>query len=183
VASPPLPESCDAVLLSEERIRERVTELGAALTRDYEGQELRLVTVLRGGLIFLADLARATDVPLQLDFMAVSPYAPGRGGVVRVTKDLDDDITDAAVVLVEDVIDTGLTVNYVLSLLRARRPRSLEVCALLDKDVRRIADVPIAHRGFRIPDRFVVGYGLDLKGRYRNLPYVATLREDALEVR
>ena len=183
MASPPLPESCDAVLLSEERIRERVTELGAALTRDYEGQELRLVTVLRGGLIFLADLARATDVPLQLDFMAVSPYAPGRGGVVRVTKDLDDDITDAAVVLVEDVIDTGLTVNYVLSLLRARRPRSLEVCALLDKDVRRIADVPIAHRGFRIPDRFVVGYGLDLKGRYRNLPYVATLREDALEVR
>ncbi len=183
MASPPLPESCDAVLLSEERIRERVTELGAALTRDYEGQELRLVTVLRGGLIFLADLARATDVPLQLDFMAVSPYAPGRGGVVRVTKDLDDDITDAAVVLVEDVIDTGLTVNYVLSLLKARHPRSLEVCALLDKDVRRIADVPIAHRGFRIPDRFVVGYGLDLKGRYRNLPYVATLREDALEVR
>jgi len=183
VASPPLPEACDEVLLSEERITLRVLELGKALTQDYQGRDLRLVTVLRGGLFFLADLARAVDVPVQLDFMAVSPYAPGRGGVVRVTKDLDDDITGASVVLVEDVVDTGLTVNYVLSLLRARDPRSLEVCALLDKDVRRIADVPIAHRGFRIPDRFVVGYGLDLRGRYRNLPYVATLSEDALERR
>lgn len=178
MAAPSLPETCDAILLTEEQIDERVAELGAALTEDYRGEDLRLVTVLRGGLVFTADLARAIDLPLQLDFMAVSPYAPGKGGVVRVTKDLDDDIEGASVVLVEDVVDTGLTVNYVLKLLRARGPRSLEVCALLDKDVRRIADVPIRHRGFKVPDRFLVGYGLDLRGRYRNLPYVATLRDD-----
>jgi hypoxanthine phosphoribosyltransferase len=117
-----------------------------------------------------------------MDFMAVSPYAPGQGGVVRVTKDLDDDITAARVILVEDIIDTGLTVNYVLSLLRAREPASLEVCALLDKPARRIADVPIAYRGFFIPDQFVVGYGLDLNGRYRNLPFIATLQEEVLEL-
>lgn len=180
VPAPPLPDVCDAVLLSREQIGRRVGELGEALTRDYAGRELRLVTVLRGGIVFLADLVRAIDLPLHVDFMAVSPYAPGQGGVVRVTKDLDEDITGTSVVLVEDVVDTGLTVNYVLRLLRARSPHSLEVCALLDKDVRRIADVPIAHLGFSIPDHFVVGYGLDLKGRYRNLPYIATLKEDVL---
>jgi len=181
MAAPSLPVVCDAVLLSEDRIRQRVTELGDAITRDYADSDLHLVTVLRGGLVFLADLARAIDLPLSIDFLAVSPYAPGRGGVVRVTKDLDDDIGGASVILVEDVVDTGLTVNYVLSLLKGHGPRSLEICALLDKDVRRIAEVPIAYRGFKIPDHFVVGYGLDLRGRYRNLPYVATLREDVVE--
>lgn len=183
VAAAPLPEVCEAILLSEEEIRSRVTELGEALTRDYAGRELRLVTVLRGGIVFLADLVRSIDLPLHIDFMAVSPYAPGRGGVVRVTKDLDENLEGKAVVLVEDVVDTGLTVNYVLRLLRARNPGSLEVCALLDKDVRRIADVPVGYLGFNIPDHFVVGYGLDLKGRYRNLPYIATLREEALASR
>jgi hypoxanthine phosphoribosyltransferase len=178
VSAPPLPEICDAVLLSDEQIADRVTELGAMLTNDYADRQLRLVTVLRGGVVFLADLVRAIDLPLHIDFMAVSPYTPGAGGVVRVTKDLDEDLEGTAVVLVEDVIDTGLTVNYVLRLLKARNPASLDVCALLDKDVRRIADVPIAYLGFKIPDRFVVGYGLDLRGRYRNLPYLATLRED-----
>ncbi len=181
--SPPLPAVCDAVLLSEEQIRRRVTELGETITREYEGHDLRLVTVLRGGIVFLADLVREIDLPLHLDFMAVSPYSPGRGGVVRVTKDLDEDIAGTSVVLVEDVIDTGLTVNYILKLLRAHGPRSLEVCALLDKDVRRIADVPIAHLGFAIPDHFVIGYGLDLQGRYRNLPYIATLKEEVLRSR
>jgi hypoxanthine phosphoribosyltransferase len=181
MASPPLPDACDSILLTEEQIQQRVAQLGESLTRDYRGRDLRLVTVLRGGIVFLADLVRAIDLPLHLDFMAVSPYAPGKGGVVRVTKDLDEDIEGKSVVLVEDVIDTGLTVNYVLKLLRARNPSSLEVCALLDKDVRRIADVPIAHLGFRIPDHFVVGYGLDLRGRYRNLPFVATLDEEALQ--
>ncbi len=183
MAAPPLPEQCESILITEERIAERVRELGAALTRDYEGRDLRLVTVLRGGIVFLADLVRSIDLPLHLDFMAVTPYAPGRGGVVRVTKDLDEDISGKAVVLVEDVVDTGLTVNYVLRLLRGHSPASLEVCALLDKDVRRIADVPIAYTGFKIPDHFVVGYGLDLRGRFRNLPYIATLKEEALSRR
>ena len=133
-----------------------------------------------GGVFFLADLVRAIDLALHVDFMAVSPYTPGVGGVVRVTKDLDEDIAGKSVVLVEDVIDTGLTLNYVLKLLKARNPATLEVCALLDKDVRRIADVNVSYLGFKIPDHFVIGYGLDLRGRYRNLPYVATLREEAL---
>jgi hypoxanthine phosphoribosyltransferase len=182
VSVPQLPHVCDAILLDAPTIASRVAELASEIVADHPGEELRLVTVLRGGLFFLTDLARAIDAPLTLDFMAVSPYTPGKGGVVRVTKDLDDDIEDATVILVEDVIDTGLTVNYVRSLLRARAPRRLEICALLDKNVRRIADVPVAYRGFRVPDRFLVGYGLDLAGRYRNLPYIATMRDEAVGV-
>lgn len=136
--------------------------------------------MLKGGLFFLADLCRAIDLPIQIDFMAVSPYSVGAGGTVRVTKDLADDIGGVNVLLVEDVVDTGLTVNYVLSLLRAHGPARLEVCTLLDKAHRRIADVPIAYRGFTLPDNFVIGYGLDLDGRYRNLPYVASLRDEAV---
>lgn len=183
MSRPEFPPVCDSVLLSEDQIRARVAELGADIAFDYAGKDVRLVTVLKGGLIFLADLVRAIDTHVTIDFMAVSPYAPGQGGVVRVTKDLDDDITGASVILVEDIVDTGLTVNYVLSLLKGHGPASLEVCSLLDKSARRIADVPIAYRGFSIPDRFVVGYGLDLDGRYRNLPFIATLDEDALETR
>jgi hypoxanthine phosphoribosyltransferase len=115
-----------------------------------------------------------------MDFMAVSPYSAGIGGVVRVTKDLSDDIGGASVLLVEDVVDTGLTVNYVLSLLRAHNPARLDVCTLLDKPTRRIAEVPISYRGFTMPDRFLVGYGLDLNGRYRNLPSIASLRDEAV---
>jgi hypoxanthine phosphoribosyltransferase len=181
VTRPAFPEVCDTVLLSEETIQARVTQLGADIAADYADSQIRLISVLRGGLFFLADLARAIDADLTIDFLAVSPYSPGRGGVVRVTKDLDDDIAGARVILVEDVVDTGLTVNYVLSLLRARAPGSLEVCSLLDKSARRIADVPIAYRGFSLPDRFVVGYGLDLEGRYRNLPFIATLHDEVVE--
>lgn len=180
MSRPSLPAVCDSILLTEDEIRARVAELGSDITSDYAGRQVRLVTVLRGGVVFLADLAREIHGDVTMDFMAVSPYAPGRGGVVRVTKDLDDDITGASVILVEDIVDTGLTVNYVLSLLRARSPATLEVCALLDKSARRIADVPVAYRGFSIPDRFVVGYGLDLNGRHRNLPFIATLDEDKL---
>ena len=182
MSGPSIPDVCDAVLLDADTISARVAELGREIVHDHPGEELRLVTVLRGGLFFLADLVRAIDAPLTIDFLAVSPYTPGRGGVVRVTKDLDDDIEGATVILVEDVVDTGLTVNYVLSLLRARSPGRLEVCALLDKSVRRIADVPVAYRGFRVPDRFLVGYGLDLAGKYRNLPYIATMNDEALGV-
>ena len=174
-----LPAVCDRVLLGEEEIRARVRELGRELAADFAGEDLRLVTVLKGGLFFLADLCRATDAPLSVDFLAVSQYTAGQGGIVRVTKDLSDDIEGASVVLVEDVVDTGLTVNYVLDLLRAHGPTRLEVCTLLDKPARRIADVPIAYRGFEMGDRFLVGYGLDLRGRYRNLPFVASLRPEA----
>jgi hypoxanthine phosphoribosyltransferase len=167
-------------MVDEAAIRTRVIELGEQITQDYSGEAIRLVTVLKGGLFFLADLCRAIDLPLQIDFMAVSPYAAGGAGSVRVTKDLADDIGGVSVLLVEDVVDTGLTVNYVLSLLRAHGPARLEVCTLLDKAHRRIADVPIAYRGFTLPDNFVLGYGLDLDGRYRNLPYVASVRDEVV---
>jgi hypoxanthine phosphoribosyltransferase len=175
-----LPSICDRVLISENEIRLRVAELGAQIAEDFTGEDIRLVTVLKGGLFFLADLCRAIELPVAIDFMAVSPYAVGVGGMVRVTKDLSDDIEGASVVLVEDIVDTGLTVNYVLSLLRAHTPARLEVCTLFDKPARRIADVPIAYCGFTLPDRFVVGYGLDLAGRYRNLRCVASLKDEAV---
>ncbi len=179
-AAPPLPEVCERILLDETTIQARVAELGASIAERYAGEDLRLVTVLRGGLFFTADLCRAIDAPLTLDFLAVAPYAPGVGGKVRVTKDLSDSIEGACVVLVEDVVDTGLTVNYVLSFLRQHRPARLEICTLLDKPARRIAEVPIALTGFELGDEFLVGYGLDLHGRYRNLPYIAALKPEAV---
>lgn len=168
------------VVVTAEQIATRAYELGEEIARDHAGKDLRLITILRGGAIFLADLCRAVDMPLHLDFMSVSSYYGGSPGTVRITKDLDDPIEGAHVIVVEDIIDTGLTLNYVLRNLRMRGPASLEVCTMLDKDVRRIVELPIAYRGFRIPDRFVVGYGLDHKGLYRNLPYVAELRDEAL---
>lgn len=175
-----LPPEVERVLIDGDAIAERVGVLGAMITCDYEAQPPTLITVLRGGLFFLADLCRAIDLDLTLDFMAVSGYEAGSAGVVRITKDLDDPIEGRPVIVVEDIIDTGLTLNYLLRMLRARQPASLEVCTLLDKDVRRIVDLPIAYRGFSIPDEFVVGYGLDLRGTLRNLPYVARLKEEAL---
>lgn len=168
------------MVLGPHALATRVGELGRELTECHEGAPLHLVTVLKGGLFFLADLCRAVDADITLDFLAVAPYIHGRGGAVQLTKDLDDDIEGSHVVLVEDVVDTGLTVNYVMSFLRARQPASLEICALLDKPARRIAEVPIAYTGFSMSDRFLVGYGLDLNGRYRNLPYVAELRREAV---
>lgn len=168
------------MVLGSHVLAQRVNELGRELSESHEGAPLRLVTVLKGGLFFLADLCRAIDADVTLDFLAVAPYVHGQGGAVRLTKDLDDDIEGSRVILVEDVVDTGLTVNYVLSFLRARQPSSLEICTLLDKPTRRIADVPITYRGFSMSDRFLVGYGLDLRGRYRNLPYVAELRREVV---
>lgn len=179
-AALPLPPECSRVALDSETLAQRVAELGEQVAARHPGETIHLVTVLRGGLFFLADLCRAIPADVTLDFLAVAPYAPGRGGAVRVTKDLDEDVAGSTVVLVEDVVDTGLTVNYVLSLLRAREPRSLEVCTLLDKPARRIADVPIDYTGFSMSDAFLVGYGLDLAGRYRNLPYIAELTEEAV---
>ncbi|MBE0476708.1 MAG: hypoxanthine phosphoribosyltransferase [Coriobacteriia bacterium] len=169
-----------SVLIDEDRLARRIAELGERITADYATRPPLLVTVLRGGLFFLADLCRHIDLPVRIDFMAVSAYEHGAPGQVRITKDLDEPIEGVPVLVVEDIIDTGLTLNYVLRVLRQRNPSSLEVCALLDKDVRRIVDLPVAYRGFRVPDRFLVGYGLDLDGRLRALPYVGTLREEAL---
>jgi hypoxanthine phosphoribosyltransferase len=181
VSEAALPGICDGVLVSSEALCARVAELGERLSADLAGErDVRFVTVLKGGLFFLADLSRATALPLAIDFMAVSPYVPGVGGRVRVTKDLTDDIDGACVVLVEDIVDTGLTVNYVLGLLRAHNPASLLVCTLLDKPARRIADVTIDYRGFEIPDRFAVGYGLDFDGQYRNLDCIASVKDEVV---
>ena len=185
VEAPPhgAPRQVSGVLLDEATIARRVAELGVAISSDYAGREVILVTLLRGGLYFLADLCRAIDGETRLDFMAITAYgskAHPEGGV-RITKDLDENIEGAHVLVVEDIIDTGLTLNYLLGVLRSRKPASLEVAVLLDRGQRRIADLPIAYRGFHRPDTFAVGYGLDLAGRWRNLPYLGTLSDEALE--
>lgn len=162
------------LLLTAEQIRERVRELGAQITADYAGRPPVLIGVLKGSLLFMADLARAIDLPVAVDFMSITSYgvAGAPSGVVRILKDLDESITGRDVILVEDIIDTGLTLTYLLATLRARAPASLEVCGLLDKTVRRIIEVPIRYRGFDIPDEFVIGYGLDHGGLYRNLTQI-----------
>ena len=174
--APPLKE----VLLSETQIRRRVGELAAEISRDYAGADLLLVTVLKGGLYFLADLSRELTLPVAMDFMAITSYAgPSPSGVARLLKDLDEEITGRHVLMVEDIIDTGLTAAYLLRVLRTRDPASLAICTLLDKTARRIVDtLPIRYRGFEIPDVFVVGYGLDYRQRYRNLPYIGVLEEE-----
>ena len=161
------------ILFSASDIRRRVRQLGKAITADYEGRSPVLVTVLKGGTMFLSDLIRAIPLPLRVDFMSISAYgadSESSGGVVRVLKDLDQPIGGEDVIVVEDIVDTGLTLSYLLSALRERGPASIEVCTLLDKTARRIPLVPIRYQGFECPDRFVVGYGLDFGERYRNLP-------------
>lgn len=175
-----LPDVCDDVIIDADSIGARVRELGAEIVERHGGEEIRLVTVLRGGLLFMSDLCRSITAPVTLDFMAVSAFDRGQPGVVRVTKDLSDDIGGARVILVEDMVDTGLTLGYIRELLLGHNPASLEVCALFDKPAGRVVDVPIAYRGFELPDRFVVGYGLDLDGRYRNLPYLASVRAESV---
>jgi len=166
------------VLFTEAQIQNRVQELATAISRDYEGRTPYLVGVLRGVVPFMADLVRAMRIPLTLDFIAISRYGPSARtrGVVRLVKDLDETVAGRDVLFVEDVVDTGLTLNYILSILRRRYPATLQVCTLFDRVVRRlVSDLPIAYRGFELPDRFVVGYGLDYRQRYRNLPYVGIL--------
>ena len=167
------------VLISESDLRARVAELGAEVSRDYEGRNLFMVGVLKGAVLFIADLMRELEVPCEIDFMAVSSYGSetDSSGVVRIMKDLDAPIEDRDVLLVEDIIDSGLTLHYLLKNLRARNPRSLEVCALLTKPERRRVDLPIRYVGFEIPNRFAIGYGLDHDQRHRNLPYVAALKD------
>lgn len=166
------------IVIAEETLRQRVRELGADISRDYAGRTPVLVSVLKGSFVFLADLARAITVPVNVDFMAITRYGAGRrGGAVRIEKDLDIAVTGRDVLVVEDIVDTGLTLGYLVKNLGARDPASLAVCALLDRRVRRLTKLPLRYVGFEVPDRFLVGYGLDQRERWRNLPHLAALPE------
>ena len=169
------------VLLSEEEIRTRTQELGRQISADYAGRQLTLVSVLKGSLPFMADLMRQIDIPLRIDLMEVSSYGgttTESTGLVRILKDLSASIEGEEVLLVEDIIDTGLTLNYLLRYLKGKGPRSLRICTLLDKPARRLVEIPVDYTGFTIPDQFVVGYGLDYGELYRNLRFVGVLRPE-----
>jgi hypoxanthine phosphoribosyltransferase len=170
------------VLFSEQEISERVSELGREITKDYRRRNLLLVSILKGGVIFLSDLIKRIDLPLSIDFMSISSYGiDGTStGVVRITKDLDESIEGKDVLIVEDIIDTGLTISYLLRNLKSRYPKSLEICTLLDRDVRRIADIGIKYVGFKIGEKYIVGYGLDYKQKYRNLQSIYELKLDMI---
>ena len=172
------------ILLTEEQIQKRVKELAAEISRDYPGQSPILIGILRGCFLFLSDLVKHLTINPEIDFMSVSSYnnLTRSSGVVRLLKDLERDISNEDVVIVEDIVDSGLTLSYIKRMLLARLPRSLRICALLDKRERREVDIAIDYVGFVIPNKFVIGYGLDLAQKYRNLPYVATLEESEIGV-
>jgi hypoxanthine phosphoribosyltransferase len=174
----PIHADVEEILLDGDQLQARVAELGAALSADYADRDPILVSVLKGSIIFLADLIRAMEIPLSLDLMEVSSYGAGTesSGQVRILKDLSKPIEGRHVIVVEDIIDTGLTLNYLLKYLADKNPASVRIVCLLDKPARRLAEIPIDYRGFTIPDRFVIGYGLDYDERYRNLPYIGVLR-------
>ena len=167
------------VLIDEPTLQSRIVEMGEEISNDYAGKDLLLVGVLKGAVFFMADLMRSLTVPCEVDFMAISSYGAetDSSGVVRILKDLDIPLQGRDVLIVEDIIDSGLTLSYLLRTLKAREPKSLEVCALLTKPERREVELPIRYTGFEIPNKFVIGYGLDYAERYRNLPYVAVLQE------
>lgn len=176
----PMMDDVAKVLLDEATIQAKVRELAARIAEDYAGKELTLVCILKGAVLFAADLLRALPLPVEIDFMAISSYGRGvrTSGVVRILKDLDHSIEGKHVLVVEDIVDSGLTLSYLLKNLRARGPASLEVLALLSKPDQTRVEIPVRYHGFAIPNRFVVGYGLDYAERYRNLPYVGTLRPE-----
>ncbi len=175
-------EDIERVLITEEQVKRRVKELGEEISHDYKEKDLVIVAVLRGAIVFLCDLIREISIPITLDFLSISSYSgQTQTGVVRILKDLDESIENRHVILVEDIIDTGLTLNYILKTLRARRPADIRVCALLDKKARRIVDVQIDYVGFEIPDEFVVGYGMDYDQRYRSLPFIGILKRAILD--
>ena len=172
------------ILITEEQIRSKVAELGARIGADYSSTSVTLVSVLKGSLPFMADLMRAIEIPVTIDLMEVSSYGGAStetSGLVRILKDLSSSIADKDVLIVEDIIDTGLTLNYLLRYLRGMNPRSLRICALLDKPARRLVEINIDYLGFTIPDEFVVGYGLDFGEFYRNLPFIGVLRRELYE--
>jgi hypoxanthine phosphoribosyltransferase len=177
-----LERGVEEILIDEETLQARIRELGAEISADYTGRDLLLVGVLKGAVFFMADLMRELSVPCEIDFMAISSYgaATDSSGVVRILKDLDINVAGRDVLVVEDIIDSGLTLSYLRRNLIARKPGSLEICALLTKPERREIDVPVRYVGFEIPNKYVIGYGLDFAERYRNLPYVAVLHADLI---
>ena len=172
------------VLLSEDEIREKVRELGGKITADYKNSKLMLVTVLKGAVVFLADLMRQIDVPAEIDFMVVSSYGSGvkSSGVVKIVKDLDVPLAGKDILIVEDILDSGLTLSYIKELLESRGPRSIRIATLLDKPSRRKVDLQADYIGFSVPDEFVIGYGLDYDEKYRNLPYIGILKPEVYSV-
>jgi hypoxanthine phosphoribosyltransferase len=182
VSQTELEQAVGEILIDEEALSARVAELGVEVSADYQGRDLLLIGVLKGAVFFMADLMRHITVPCEVDFMAISSYGDSTdsSGIVRILKDLDINIEGRDVLVVEDIIDSGLTLSYLMRNLESREPASLEVCALMTKPDRREIDVPVRYVGFEIPNRFVVGYGLDFGERYRNLPYVAVLSEDLI---
>lgn len=176
-----LPPIIERVWLDERQIRRKVRQLARQIERDYEGLVPHLVTVMKGGLFFLTDLARALRIPHTLDFLAITSYGPQtHTGEVRLTKDLDEPIAGRHVIVVEDILDTGLTLAYILKNLERRKPASLKVCVLLDRPYRRLIDIPIDYKGFDAPDEFLVGYGLDWRQQYRSLPYIGIIKPEVL---
>jgi hypoxanthine phosphoribosyltransferase len=168
------------ILIAEDVLQSKVKELGAKITEDYKDSDLLLVCVLKGAVIFVSDLMRNIDLPLDIDFMAISSYGTNTqsSGVVRILKDLNTAIEGRHVLIVEDIIDSGLTLSYLVDNLKSRRPASVEICTILDKPDRRKTNLEIKYTGFKVPDEFVVGYGLDYAEKYRNLPYIAVLKEE-----
>ena len=163
-----------SVLLSEEEVDRRINEIGKQISKDYEGKNIHLICVLKGGVFFMCELAKRIEVPVSMDFMAISSYGADTksSGVIKIVKDLDESITGKDVLVVEDIVDSGRTLSYLLAMLKERKPNSLKLCTLLDKPERRVIDVNVDYTGFQIPDEFVVGYGLDYAQKYRNLPYI-----------
>lgn len=174
-----------SVLLSEEEVDRRINEIGKQITKDYEGKNIHLICVLKGGVFFMCELAKRIEVPVSMDFMAISSYGADTksSGVIKIVKDLDESITGKDVLVIEDIVDSGRTLSYLLEMLKDRKPNSLRLCTLLDKPDRRVIDVDVDYTGFQIPDEFVVGYGLDYAQKYRNLPYIGVvhLEEDTQE--
>lgn len=181
--TPSITNDIAEVLINEAQIKQRVAELGAAINKDFAGEQVLIIAVLKGALLFLADLMRHVDLPLAVDFLAVSSYGAGTqsSGVVRILKDLDESIEHRNVIIVEDIVDSGRTLDYLLRMLRQRHPATLHVCTLLDKRDRREIDVPIDYVGFEVPDAFVVGYGLDYGEHYRQLPFIGVLKPEIYE--
>ena len=171
------------ILITEEEIKNKITELGKKISKDYKGKNLILVGILRGAVIFMADLARKISIPMVFDFIAISSYGAETksSGVVRILKDLDANIKGKDVLIVEDIVDTGLTLDYLLRMLKSRKPASIKVCTFLTKTARRKVNIKVDYSGFDIPNKFVVGYGLDYAGKFRNVPYVFTLNPEFIQ--
>ncbi|WP_099469574.1 hypoxanthine phosphoribosyltransferase [Konateibacter massiliensis] len=167
------------ILISEEDVDKRIKEVGEQISKDYAGQEVHVICVLKGGVFFMCELAKRISLPLSMDFMSVSSYGAEKqsSGVVKIVKDLDEALEGKNVIIVEDIIDSGNTLSYLVEILKKRNPKSLKICTLLDKPERRVTDVKVDYVGFEIPDEFVVGYGLDYAQKYRNLPYIGVVEE------